>query len=291
RKNTRNTSNFRLLEWCFPVWTKDELIACRETCHPDVSMAVVLERFRISGGMLRSIFTCSDGAPVKRELGDIDAAKLLRQVGEFSQAHVTYPSLVHMIVDDGYRFQKCDFASEYFLDQIKIKHASQMLQNLRDSLGGSPNEISGERFEIYGHNVFSVGGSVLRCRNLTTNECSKLTLIKLGGVRWPLPQEPVLRKPILHYHQPANKRFPGIDSLSPQGLFQFTVAEEHPVRGVDVLTNLCGLYDTPPRLFFVVPPHSFKTFAKQRFLKKDKKGKDDVVLFEALEQYVLELTV
>ena len=82
--------------------------------------------------------------------------------------------------------------------------------------------------------------------------------------------------------------FPAIDSLSSQGMFQFTVAAEHPIRGVLILGSLSKLYDEP-KLYFVVPPHRFEKFKKQSF--KAKQGTIEVGPIAGLKQYVLELPV
>ena len=71
-------------------------------------------------------------------------------------------------------------------------------------------------------------------------------------------------------------------------MFQFTVAPEHPIRGVEILQQLCKLYEEP-KLYFVVPPHRFKDFNKQSF--KAQPGADDVTEISKLKQYVLELSV
>jgi hypothetical protein len=90
------------------------------------------------------------------------------------------------------------------------------------------------------------------------------------------------------YFEPTDEdNFRAIDSLSPQGIFQFTVANEHPIRGVDILKKLCSLY-TDPKLYFVVPPHRFEKFKKQSF--KAKVGASNVKSIP-LRQYVLELSV
>jgi hypothetical protein len=71
-------------------------------------------------------------------------------------------------------------------------------------------------------------------------------------------------------------------------MFQFTVGAEHPIRGVEVLRNVCNVYDEP-KLYFVVPIHRFENFKKQSF--KAKNGSADVNEIRGLKQYVLELPV
>ena len=48
-----------------------------------------------------------------------------------------------------------------------------------------------------------------------------------------LPQAPLSS----YYKASEDDNFPDIDSLSGQGMFQFTVAQEHPIRGAQILKN------------------------------------------------------
>lgn len=71
-------------------------------------------------------------------------------------------------------------------------------------------------------------------------------------------------------------------------MFQFTVAKEHPIRGAQILKKLCDLY-REKNLYFVVPPHRFKDFKKQKFFGLN--GNSTVTDISGLKQYVLELEV
>ena len=157
--------------------------------------------------------------------------------------------------------------------------------------GGSPNEISRHLFEIYGHQVFSVGGQTLQCRCLETGIVTKITLDALHSPRITFGKDtlPTAKDLPGKYYEPTDDdSFPAIDSLSLQGMFQFTVAAEHPIGGVQMLQRLCELYDEP-KLYFVVPPHQFAAFAKQTL--KATTGSADVTEIRNLKQYVLELPV
>ncbi len=67
--------------------------------------------------------------------------------------------------------------------------------------------------------------------------------------------------------------FPAINSLSSQGMFQFTIAAENPIRGGQIMEKLCKLYKEP-KLYFVVPPHRYLYFRKQS--SKAKNGTNNV---------------
>jgi hypothetical protein len=190
-----------------------------------------------------------------------------------------------------YQFTDLDVASEYVGEQLWIRHSAQMIENLQEMFRGSPNEISRHLFEIYGHRVFSVGGRTLKCRCLKNETVTEMTLDAIQSQRITFGKNTNLTFADLldKYYEPTDDdNYPAIDSLSSQGMFQFTVAAEHPIRGVQNLRKLCELYDKP-KLYFVVPPHRFAAFQKQKF--KAKPGSGDVNEISNLEQYVLELPV
>jgi hypothetical protein len=193
--------------------------------------------------------------------------------------------------DGQYQFSHVDIASKYVGEQLWIRHSAQMITNLQEMFGGSPNEISRHLFEIYGHLVFSVGGRILKCRCLESGTDSEITLDALNSRRVTFGKDTIPTAADLtgKYYEPTDDdNFSAVDSLSPQGMFQFTVAAEHSIRGVQILQKLCELYDEP-KLYFVVPPHRFEAFKKQSF--KAKTGTADVIEIRQLKQYVLELPV
>ena len=166
-----------------------------------------------------------------------------------------------------------------------------MIINLQEMFGGSPNEISRHLFEIYGHLVFSNGGRTLKCKCLDDGIVTEITLDALNGDRVTFVKStiPTAEDLVGKYYEPTDEdNFPAVDSLSPQGMFQFTVAAEHHIRGVDILRKLCSLY-ADPKLYFIVPPHRFEKFKKQSF--KAKGGTSHVRPIPGLKQYVLELSV
>jgi hypothetical protein len=164
-----------------------------------------------------------------------------------------------------------------------------MIANLQAMFRSSPNKLSRHLFEIYGHMVFSVGGRTLKCRCLESGTVTKMTLDALHSQRITFGKDtiPIAEDLLGNYYEPTDDdSYPAIDSLSPQGMFQFTVAAEHPIGGVQMLQRLCELYDEP-KLYFVVPPHQFAAFTKQTL--KAITGSADVTKIRNLKQYVLEL--
>ncbi|KAF0727977.1 hypothetical protein Ae201684P_009436 [Aphanomyces euteiches] len=280
-------------EWFLPVWTLNELYECRQECYPHFNITTLDDRYRIFGGVARPAFrTDAKMLDMDAALIDVDAVKCVRNIAAPTRIYQNAHMLLHIIVsDDGnYQFECVDIASKYVGQQLWQLHSAQMLVNLQEMFGGSPSVMSGHLFEMYGHKVFAQGGKTLNCRNLEDGFVSQLTLSVSDGKRVPFTRNSIPKKPIDHYYEPlGDDSFPAIDSLSPQGMFQFTVGAQHPIRGVQILKDVCKAFDKPYKLFFVVPPHRFATFEKQEYKKT--KGNDSVNPIEDLEQYVLELEV
>jgi hypothetical protein len=284
----------------FPVWTLAELETCQRHCYPDLPVALLRERHRVCGGVARFVFDEDDSIAVPRKvrsaLNDVDAVRGVKYVGETTDIFPTSHTLLKILVGNDesgnpYQFTGLDVASEFIGRELWIRHAAQMMTNLQDMFGGSPNELSRHLFEIYGHLVFSAGGRTLKCRCLESGAVTDLTLDALGSQRITFGKDtmPTAADLTGKYYEPTDDdTFPAIDSLSPQGMFQFTVAAEHPIRGVQILQTLCKLYDEP-KLYFVVPPHQFHKFKKQNY--KATRGAGGVTEIRELKQYVLELPV
>ena len=283
-------------EWYFPVWNTEELQSCQIQCYPNLSIEMLHERLRIYGGVARVVFFrdySTEQTTMNSALADTDAVKGVKNIGIVTDIFSTTHTLLHIIVstDGYYRFLHVNIASKYVGKQLWIRHHAQMITNLQQMFGGSPNEISRHLFEIYGHMVFSVGGRTLKCRCLEDATVTEITLDALNSQRITFGKDTIPTAAALTgtYFEPTDEdNFPVVDSLSPQGMFQFTVAAEHPIRGVSILRSLSKLYNEP-KLYFVVPPHRFEKFQKQSF--KGKTGTIEVGSIDDLKQYVLELPV
>ncbi|EPZ35863.1 hypothetical protein O9G_004148 [Rozella allomycis CSF55] len=267
-------------EWFLPVWTLAELEACQLYCYPNLSIEILKERYRIYGGVARS-----------EALADVDAVKGVCNIGILKNMLDTTHTLLHILVsNDGlYQFTHVDIASKHVGEQLWIRHSAQMITNLQQMFGSFPNEIARHLFEIYGHMVFSVGGRTLKCKCLESGAASEITLDALHGQRISYGKDTIPAAEELagnYYEATDDDTFPAIDSLSLQGMFQFTIAVENPILGVQILKKLCEIYEEP-KLYYVVPPHRFASFKKQSF--KAKTGTGDVTEISNLKQYVLEL--
>ena len=205
---------------------------------------------------------------MEKDLADLDAVKGLQSIVNPTKIFATSHTLLHVVVSND-EFSHVDIASKYVGEKLWKRHSAQMIANLQEMFCGWPNEISRHLFEIYGHRVFSAGGRTLKCKCLESGTVSEITLDVLNSQRIRFGKGTIpARKdfPGKYYEPTDDDNFPVIDSLSRQGMFQFTVAAEHPIRGVQILQKLCELYDEP-KLYFVVPPHRFAAFKKQRFKK------------------------
>ncbi|EGF76718.1 hypothetical protein BATDEDRAFT_28329 [Batrachochytrium dendrobatidis JAM81] len=221
-------------EWDFPVWTLDELQTCRRHCYPDVPIDTINERYRMYGGVARSVFDIVSN-PMEKALTDVDTVKGVRNIGFTIKISANTHILLHTIVsDDGqYRFLHVDIASRYVGEQLWQHHSAQMITNMQQMFGSIPTEISRHLFEIYGHVVFCTGGQTLKCRCLEDGKATKITLDALNGQRITFGINTIPTAAALdgNYYEPTNdNNFAAIDSLSQHGMFQFTVAAEHPIR-------------------------------------------------------------
>ncbi|EPZ34717.1 hypothetical protein O9G_004024 [Rozella allomycis CSF55] len=295
-------------EWYFPVWTLDELKACRDNCYQGLPEEFLKERYLMFGGIARFIFwdwidqIDRNGIPQKLAtdlecaLNDETAVRNIVRPPQLLKVFNTIHSLLHIIVDRNYRYSKVGVASDYIAHEICVRHYNYMISHLQTFLGGSPSVISRHLFEIYGNRVFSMGGKKLNCRDLqneNNQESFEIYLQKFDLPTTSFRQNTIpLALPTSYYETSDDDTFPAIDAISPQGMFQFTVESEHPIRGIQVLKKVCKLFkdqQKEPKLFFVVPTHQFSSFKKQVFVGKS--GNSSVQEIQELKQYVLELPV
>ena len=287
----------KAMSWYFPVWTLNELVTCRQLCYENLEPEELDRRYQICGGVARFVFhRYYDKKIIEMALNDAKAARGVRYVGSTTSIYKDSHKLLQMMVgvdDRGYDYQYIglDVASKYIGEQLWLRHTAQMINNLQDMFGGGPNQISRHLFEIYGHKVFSIGNKRLKCRCLESGVEEDFTLDDLGSERTTFGKDTIPTRADLtgkYYEASDDQNFPAIDSLSHQGMFQFTVAAEHPIAGVSTLKELCALYDEP-KLYFVVPPYRFEWFRKQSFKSGNVRSNDDKI--PGLKQYVLELPV
>jgi hypothetical protein len=298
-KYYRNQRKAKL--WYFPVWTLEELDQCRKKCYPVQPVEVLKERFRIYGGVARyAFFDCTDSTQYARQdpsemddaLVDADAIKGLAAAGNPTAMFPTSHTLLHMIIGEkdahDYQFLHMDFASDYVEEQLWVRSFQTMIQNFQQIFLSAPEQISRGLFENYCHFLFSKGEFELKCRCLEDDAVSTLVLDRIDSQRV-LVTKDSLPSGIgpCYYDTRDDATFPAVDAVTYQGMFQYTVGQNHPIRGITVLKQLCGLY-SEPKLYFVVPPSRFERFRKQRF---DNLSNTQVDPIENLKQYVLEIPI
>lgn len=285
------------IEWCLPTWSTEEIRDCKDLCYPDLSDASFNTRFEIYGGVARYVFyDLGETVPKKMEnaLNDIDAVKNVRHVGQSTDIFPASHTLMHMIVGDDsdrvhYQYLYTDIASRFVGEQLWIRHSKQMIDNLQNMFGGAPNQISGHLFEIYGHRLFASGNISLKAKNLDDGVEFEFSFKSHSEhLFFGKDSIPSSLESNAYYEASDDVNFPAIDSLSYQGMFQFTVAQNHPIRGVKILKSICQLFQNPA-IYFVVPKHRFLNFQKQKF--KNKISNAEVTPIDNLKQYVIELDV
>ena len=298
--------------WYFPVWTLEELESCRKLCYSILPAGPFNERYRVYGGVARYIFfklipqsevtgtstVSTFPLPKKMEavLASADARKSMMSSGLVSDIFRDSHVLLQMVVGDddrgeAYQFLHLDFASKYVKDELWKSFYSEMIGDLKAMVLGTPSHVSPHFFELYGHSVISSGGIRLDCRELVDgNQSTKSFKFEISTYdRISFTTDEIEGLGIITgYHEPADDKFPAIDSFSPQGMYQFTVAAEHPIRGVTTFSKVCKLFPSPS-LYFVVPENRYTGFRWQKALQL--KGNESANPIPNLKQYVLKLPV
>ena len=278
-------------ELFLPIWTYEEVEKCRTSCYPDISSETAKKRFDVYGGVPRMVFWLDDAVMpphMDRALADVRAVKAVRNIGNPTNMYPTAHILFHIVVSDQYKVERVDFASKYVASCLFEKYFIELMTNLSNFFGGDQSCIGGKFFEMYGNLVFSLGGRALRARCLEDNTAFDIQLWSFDAPRNSFGINHLPAKPLEGYYAATDENFPGVDAMSAQGMFQFTIAVDHPIRGVETLRKLCKYYEEP-KLYFVVPSNRFVNFRKQEFLATQ--GNTLVQPIDNLKQYVIELPV
>ncbi|EPZ34305.1 hypothetical protein O9G_006123, partial [Rozella allomycis CSF55] len=218
-------------EWYFPVWTLEELKACRENCYQGLPEEFLKERYLMFGGVARFIFwdwndhIDRNGIPHKLAmdlecaLNDETGVRHVVRPPQLLKIFNTIHSLLHIIVDRNYRYSKVGVASDYIAHEICVLHYNYMISHLQTLLGGSPSVISRHLFEIYGNRIFSMGGKKLNCRDLqneNNQESFEIYLQKFDLPTTSFRQNTIpLALPNSYYETSDDDTFPAIDAISP----------------------------------------------------------------------------
>jgi hypothetical protein len=253
-------------KYYLPVWTAEEIFVCHTRCYSGESKEVIENRLAVYGGVPRVVFS-SDSIMVEQDieaaLSDVDAIKSMRLIGSSTREFPASHTLLHMLVDSGYRRMFLDVASPYVGEQLILRHYEEVVHLIQTTLTGAPDQVSRHLFERYGNLVVSAGGINLEARDLKSGEEFKLHL-RNKTARQTFSVDSIPSEIDAETHYEGSDGFPAIDALNAEGMFQFTVATTHPIRGISVLKRVCKLFKDPV-LYFVVPPSSFERFREQKF--------------------------
>lgn len=158
--------------WYLPVWTLEEIVACRTHCYSSMDPKVAVDLFQQYGGVARYVFWTESPFSVVTAppsllafINDPDARNSIGSVGEPSRLFPTSHMLVHIIVNDRLRFVDFGLASSFIGVLLFKEHLKETIDKLSSMLG-SGGALAGHLFECYGHFVFEHGGDNLDMRSL-----------------------------------------------------------------------------------------------------------------------------
>ncbi|KAM6496299.1 hypothetical protein JOM56_009005 [Amanita muscaria] len=251
----------------FPVWSLEELQSCRELCYPTLDAKTVDDRYQQYGGVARYVFFQAGKPPcIESAISDADARRSIRSVGSPSILHPNSHMLLHIVVDEYLEYDYITLASRHIGILLFTKYFEEMLDNLQDMLGGG-GALAGHLFECYCHFVFQQGYFLrhkpLHCRSLEGGAGFQLRFreCKVENFRQ-LPNS--LSSGI--YYVPLATNFAAVDALTTEVGLQFTVAQDHPIKGIRVVNDLVNLHGGELRLVFVVPETIAANFQKQKIV-------------------------
>jgi hypothetical protein len=127
-------------EWVFPIWSFDELERCHHQCYQTLNITLLNERYRVYGGIPRSLFHNSEIpllAKMDKVLNDPEAAKGVKHVGLMTDIYPESHTLLHIVVGDDiygtpYQDIGLKYASRYVATKMWELHKSQMITLLNN---------------------------------------------------------------------------------------------------------------------------------------------------------------
>ncbi|KAF9542563.1 hypothetical protein EC957_001856 [Mortierella hygrophila] len=299
-----------------PPWSLEELEACRTSVegYSMVSFELMDELYSKIGGMPRYVLERPmkelnhrprdlDGAKTKalyrleQTLKTVDSSiTLLQQLFPQGKDDLdSSDSLVHRWPTDDHRTARLEWASAYVAEKIIGSLTRDAWDDvMKNLIGVSDGGASGILFKAYVLRAFREGGHTFELKDLETGESARLEI----------PQNPK----IVHFDKitqtlPGTLFIPKVCNyacvhllLAPRDLFQITVSENRPIKGLplkNLITSLREASWIPPddlRLIFVVPSCVYANFKKQNYLDSD--GRVYVKVpqeFQHVKQYALKI--
>ena len=287
-----------------PVWTLDELLACRRGCYPQLSEAAVADQFGIWGGVPREVLFTAPMAARQAFINQaIDACNVEACVLAVGQIHgpddIAHRAIHIMVVDDGtYLTPRLRFASEYvaskLLDRFATHERSRVLNFLRAAeVEGSVTGLRGHLFKHWAHRTIAAGGT-FRMRDLRTGNETRIILPRLATEVF-LTLSALAVQPG-RYYRPWQRNLAAVDALAlplngPALLLQMTVGSTHPTKAAGVEAVLEQLHPgTTVSLVFAVTENQYDDFEEQVFVGQDNRhlpANARLQLLTAIPQFVL----
>ena len=239
-----------------------------------------MEYFNIFGGITRYVYQTKDQVEItKKELNtaiqqlDLSALTLVQsdlEIAQDLQTKLSHKLLQYVVDPETFKSEGVRLASGYVIEQIGKVKAERYITTLAKVIQETAGTLAGDLFEIYAPQILKKGGHF---RTYALEPESK------GQTGWlTMPQRTETscvsnvsdlkqwRKVPAETFVKCSHDFPIIDTLSDEGLFNYTVAKRHGIKGktgVDVLMNLGVEEGKPLRMFWVVKDGEGHTWRKQ----------------------------
>jgi len=295
-----------------PPWTAGEIWDAANNVYglTDADEGQLLERFRMFGGIARSIFHRFK-AP-NRCLKDLftitDVTTAINEVGSTDLNHQKVSGMILHLVPDNtltritYQWGSTAIMETAFETMFRVSK-SKIQTFLHAGIGLHLGTFYGLLFEPYFHARVTQRGYSGRIRRLTPSAndatmVSPSTKRKWYGAKKLVTEVndheiPVQELHHFHLHSqikancynvPDRKNFAAVDAVAPTlgEMYQVTSAENHPIKGIH-LRRLRKCFESylatgqRVKLIFIVPPNRFETYKEQHYIfptrKTNKKGK------------------
>jgi hypothetical protein len=258
-----------------PVWSKEELFACRSTLFSSIPEELVKTLYLKWGGIARYVLKYARDPDQQALLNEaLDISNIDSVVESFGGSGTKADAssrLIHRSVNDGFHGGPYQFASAYVVDEIYKRVYTQdrihLIRFLSASQGiGNTGQLRGILFEKHAHTIISKGGS-FKIRDLQTKVESTIQLPMDLTIFLYSSNDSEFLNTTNRYFCPVSKIFESVDSfIKPNLLFQMTGAKNHPCKqtGLRDVLNILG-NPLNPELYFVVPPDRFASFEYQSY--------------------------
>ena len=263
-----------------PVWTLDELMVCRERLYPSLTKERVKNTYFLWGGIAREVL--QRGSDVDDEIRNkemeaainkCDLVTVQNSIGEITDNKDISHRVLHIHLEEG------NFTSPFMLfasTEVASRVCDKLLEKNRRALIDYVNASDGLKAEATRRGMFYEGlvhkvlknGGTFTARNLETEEEEQVTLAHYEVSRFGYLTDINMNDP--RYYIPASSNFPAVDSITPDGFFQVTIAATHPIKAhrlEELMVKLGGA--SPTNFYFVVPSSAYTDLKKQRFLAEN----------------------